>query len=394
MTLLLGKFEGEKDLFFQASEQNITKTVLSFYFAAYSISLSTPQCSLAYYFSHPYGYQAVAICTPMSLRIAFFGSDLFSVASLARLGRLRNETPLAIKSIDVICRPVKPTGRNLKTFTDLPISIEASKQNLPILRVDSGAEISSLPKTYDLVVAVSFGLLIPGSFIHSARFGGLNVHPSLLPTFSGSSPIQHAIMKDCAYTGVTVQTLHPTEFDHGVILRQSEEIDIRNENYQSLQPKLAGIGAELLANVILSGAYVEPVALKSSYTHSTAPKLGSSLLQIQWAVQTSRSIKRHFDALGPLHTNKHILLTKKKQLIDTQYKVILDGIEVGPAEVPGLGLSTPGSFVLHDSKLAIKTVDGSILVSLLKLQYCGTESPQVFVAKLKKRAGALANEFA
>lgn len=329
----------------------------------------------------------------MSLRIAFFGSDLFSVASLARLARLRNDTPLVIKSIDVICRPVKPTGRNLQTFTDLPISIEANKQNLPILRVDSGAEISRLPKIYDLVVAVSFGLLIPGSFIHSARYGGLNVHPSLLPTFSGSSPIQHAIMEDCAYTGVTVQTLHPTKFDHGVILSQSEKLDIRNENYQSLQPKLAQAGAELLANVILSGAYVEPAPLNSSYPQSTAPKLLPSLFQIQWAAQTSRSIKRHFDALGPLHTNKHILVTKKKQQIDTNYKVILDGIEMGPVQVPGLELSDPGSFVLHDAKLAIKTVDGTILVSLLKLQYCGTESPELFVKKLKKRAGALANEF-
>lgn len=33
----------------------------------------------------------------------------------------------------------------------------------------------------NLIVAVSFGLLIPPSVINASTFGGLNVHPSLLP---------------------------------------------------------------------------------------------------------------------------------------------------------------------------------------------------------------------
>jgi len=39
----------------------------------------------------------------------------------------------------------------------------------------------SKPLDFNLIVAVSFGLLIPEKVIKSAKYGGLNVHPSLLP---------------------------------------------------------------------------------------------------------------------------------------------------------------------------------------------------------------------
>lgn len=33
----------------------------------------------------------------------------------------------------------------------------------------------------NLIIAVSFGLFVPPRLIHAAQYGGLNVHPSLLP---------------------------------------------------------------------------------------------------------------------------------------------------------------------------------------------------------------------
>jgi methionyl-tRNA formyltransferase len=37
------------------------------------------------------------------------------------------------------------------------------------------------PQDINLIVAVSFGLLIPERVLRLAKYGGLNVHPSLLP---------------------------------------------------------------------------------------------------------------------------------------------------------------------------------------------------------------------
>lgn len=36
---------------------------------------------------------------------------------------------------------------------------------------------------FNMVVAVSFGLLVPPRILNSAKYGGLNVHPSMLPEY-------------------------------------------------------------------------------------------------------------------------------------------------------------------------------------------------------------------
>ena len=50
------------------------------------------------------------------LRILFCGSDDFSIASLRALCQAQREAPSLIEAIDVVHRPAKPTGRNLKHF--------------------------------------------------------------------------------------------------------------------------------------------------------------------------------------------------------------------------------------------------------------------------------------
>lgn len=52
------------------------------------------------------------------LRILFCGSDEFSIASLRALHAEQKQNPGLIESIDVLCRPGKATGRNLKQFRE------------------------------------------------------------------------------------------------------------------------------------------------------------------------------------------------------------------------------------------------------------------------------------
>jgi methionyl-tRNA formyltransferase len=58
----------------------------------------------------------------------------------------------------------------------------AKTLGLPVHQIDDFAQLdqSKLPDV-NLVIAVSFGLLIPANIINLAKYGGLNVHPSLLP---------------------------------------------------------------------------------------------------------------------------------------------------------------------------------------------------------------------
>ncbi|EAZ62993.2 methionyl-tRNA transformylase, partial [Scheffersomyces stipitis CBS 6054] len=341
------------------------------------------------------------------LNIAFFGSDSFSVQSLDRLYRYKLQHPERISSIKVVTRTIKPTGRNLKAYVDLPIGdyckkLEESLNSIPVLRADSTEDILSIlnSNTFSLAIAVSYGKLIPAKFLESCEFGGLNVHPSLLPKYSGSSPIQYTLLNDDRTAGCTVQTLHPTKFDQGNIILQSKEIPVSNkDNFESLQIRLGAIGSDLLVQVIDEGLFMENCSphlrSENKYAFSLAPKIRPSSSEIKWSIKSSLQIKRMEDALGPLHSYKFVNLKRKKKVIQENQRVILSDIEVIKCGYYP-SISKPGQFCLEDSsnpRLIIKTVDGHIGVRKLKFQACKEEVPEVFLKALAKRSGDTPHQF-
>lgn len=178
------------------------------------------------------------------LKIAFCGSDLFSIYSFKALLQYSQLHQDKISSIDLITRAPKATGRGRKNLRLVEIL-----EQLPILQQqyynnnkqilthtpESLAEFLEIQKqrNFNLVIAVSYGKLIPAKFLEALKYGGLNVHPSLLPKYSGASPLHFALLNHDLYTGVTVQTLHPTKFDRGKILLQTPPLSI---------PKLLALG--------------------------------------------------------------------------------------------------------------------------------------------------------
>jgi methionyl-tRNA formyltransferase len=62
------------------------------------------------------GDNAKVVKESKPLRILFCGSDEFSIMSLNLLCEERKRNPELIESIDVLVRPAKPVGRNLKTL--------------------------------------------------------------------------------------------------------------------------------------------------------------------------------------------------------------------------------------------------------------------------------------
>lgn len=327
------------------------------------------------------------------LRIAFFGSDIFSVKALSKLlnAKLAPNNNL-ISSLDVITRSIKPQGRK-RILTDVPIGTFATNANLPIHRADSRDQILELSKKINpnLTIAVSYGKLIPADFILECEYGGLNVHPSLLPKYSGSSPIQYAIRNGDQTTGVTIQTLHPTKFDRGEIIAQSEEVSVlENENYDSLLERLGELGSDMLIQTLQKGLYKPPITpIIPSTSFSLAPRISPSESEIRWNDHTTKNVINLYNSLGPLHTFQKCL-TKKKNAdpVEELFKVIFSDIKIyaGPLEISQIGL---GAFLLDlvNDRLLIKTKDGVISVGLVKLQYQSYESPTKFVSQILKRCG-------
>lgn len=242
------------------------------------------------------------------LRILFCGSDQFSVVSLQALHQYAQENPAHIASIEVVSKKDKFTGRGLKKLTPPPIKHVAADLGLPLHQIDTftswgppgffsndGHDQNSI----NLIIAVSFGLLVPPRILQSSKYGGLNVHPSLLPDLRGAAPIHWAILKGYRRTGVSIQTLHPSNFDGGTILDQ-REVSVPspvNCSFEELRDVLAPIGAEMLLKTLQNELYISPQSIPPPpdshlVKYSLAPKITAQMMQVDFGEHDSGQILR------------------------------------------------------------------------------------------------------
>ncbi len=193
------------------------------------------------------------------LKLGFFGTPRFAVSVLEELVKGGIEPALIVTASD------KPAGRGL-ALKKSDVKKWAEKQGLDVitpksLRAEEPVTEILFNSEWDLFIVAAYGYLIPFDVLKLARYGSLNVHPSLLPRFRGPSPIESAILADEKETGVTIMLLDE-ELDHGPILAQAsiapEPWPIRASILEEI---LARAGGELLAEVIPRWV------LESSYTY-------------------------------------------------------------------------------------------------------------------------------
>ena len=96
---------------------------------------------------------------------------------------------------------------------------------------------------------VSFGQIIPQKILDMPKYGGINVHASLLPRWRGAAPIHHAILAGDAETGVATMQMEATLDTGPVYLEQ--RLPIHSEDtVAALEPRLAALGAPLLLETL------------------------------------------------------------------------------------------------------------------------------------------------
>ncbi len=106
-----------------------------------------------------------------------------------------------------------------------PVVGYCTEQAIPFLSVDSvkSPDVQKQIKTIDAPVAVlaSFGLIVPQSLLDIFPYGIINIHPSLLPHYRGSTPVQQALLDGQKETGVSVMRLD-AKMDHGPLFGQAQ----------------------------------------------------------------------------------------------------------------------------------------------------------------------------
>lgn len=177
------------------------------------------------------------------MKLIFFGTPDISVKLLESLIRRH-------KVVAVVTQPDKPIKRS-KAPVPTPVSIVAVNNNIPVYKPESiSDDLTDELKGYgaDLFVTFAFGLIFKKNILDITKFGGINVHPSLLPELRGPSPIQSAVLQGKTITGVTIQTIK-LKVDAGDILLQ-KELDINGDDICTIESKVSEMATDMTLEVL------------------------------------------------------------------------------------------------------------------------------------------------
>ena len=216
---------------------------------------------------------------PAPVRAVFMGNDVWSVPSLERLARATG-----IDVILVVTNPPRPAGRGSK-ITPTPVAVTARRLSLPLDETETTRDERFVARLRavapDVSVVVAYGELLASDALHAPTLGSVNLHFSLLPRWRGASPVQHAILEGDAVTGVTVIRMDEG-MDTGPVLARREEAIRSDDDSGSLGARLATIGADSVADVLLRLAAGDVTPTPQAGAVTLAPKLGPSDRVIDW----------------------------------------------------------------------------------------------------------------
>lgn len=287
-----------------------------------------------------------------SPKIIFLGTPEFATPALNAL--VKNN----LKPILVITQPNKPAGRN-KKLAPPPIKQVALENNIPLTQPANKKELKKVFENNkaDVCVLVAYGMIIPEEILDKPKFGFLNLHPSLLPKYRGSSPLQSALLSGDEQTGITIMKLND-KMDEGPIVAQKEIKIKSDDNAETLHDELSKIGAELLIRILpdyLSGKIKLTPQNDNQATYTKMIKREDG--KINWQ-KSALEVERQFRAFYPwpgIFTN----LGKKR------LKIVKIGVLKGDFK-PDL---SPGEvFLGPNQELAVKCKEGAVKLISVQLE--------------------------
>jgi methionyl-tRNA formyltransferase len=187
--------------------------------------------------------------------------------------------------VKIITQPDRPAGRG-KKLQATPISLAFPTA----LKPESEAEFSQALAHSDLLITIGYGRLLKESTLRIPKFGGINLHFSLLPKWRGAAPVQRAIEAGDKFSGVSVFQMD-SKMDTGPIWVQKVfEIPYGFSSSQLFQ-SLSALGAEsLLETLVLINSKESPSP--QSGTSTIARKISKDECRIDWSADCAVVLRK------------------------------------------------------------------------------------------------------
>ncbi len=286
-------------------------------------------------------------------KIVFMGTPDFAVPTLNALAKTRFKPQLCIT------QPDRPKGRKRK-LQPTPVKIAAQLLGIPVIQPEDVNSLETINELLeiapDIIVTVAYGGYINKYLRLLPNFGCINLHPSLLPKYRGSAPINYTLFNGEKFIGNTIFKI-VAKMDAGPIIFQNKIKIEENDCYTSLYKKLSISGAEdiiqILKNIEENGLITENQDHKKA---SFSYKLLKDDLLISWN-DTAENIRNRVRGLAEIPGITASFRENRIKIIEVK---ILDSAS---KDIPGT--------IIDVSKMGIKvsTADKNIL--LTKVQPAG-----------------------
>ena len=178
--------------------------------------------------------------------LVYFGTPDFSAEILEALIDSK-----IVNVVGIVTQKDKPVGRK-QILTPSPVATIGNKYNLPVFKAekldDANLQHLRLLKP-DIFLAVSYGKILPSSYLKLPTHGVLNIHFSLLPKYRGALCISEALRNGDAETGVSLMLLDEG-MDTGPLLAQIRFPIALSDDNTTLTDKLTHAAIQLLKHEI------------------------------------------------------------------------------------------------------------------------------------------------
>lgn len=291
------------------------------------------------------------------------GTPKFAVPSLELLIQKGYSLPV------VVTAPDKPAGRG-RRLCEPPVKVFARESGIPVLqpaRLKDPGFIDKLKKAGPDIIAVVAFRMLPEEVWSIPPLGSINLHASLLPSYRGAAPVNHAIMNGEKVTGVTTFFIEK-EIDTGKILLQRETGIDPEETAGELHDRLMVEGSQLLVETIegvlndkLTPVPQDQLSRRTGDELPAAPRIYKVDCRIDWTGE-SGEVFNFIRGLSPYPAAWTVLFEKGDE--KTSVKILAaDNVRKDYGSKPGK--------IHTDNETFIHVACGSGALEIKLLQFAG-----------------------
>lgn len=226
------------------------------------------------------------------MRFVYFGTAPFAVPALRAI---------ADSVVLVVSQPDRPSGRKMEVHPS-PVKLVAQELGIPVETPEKCRDAGFVEMIQgleaDALIVAAYGQIMSVKLLESAKFGGFNLHGSILPKYRGAAPIQRALMDGESETGVTLMQM-AKGMDTGDMIDIVRTPIGPDETYGELAGRLADLAAAQLldwAERLASGDYPRVAQVEAEATYAAKIERSDARLSFE---RTAGEEYNRFRAVTP-----------------------------------------------------------------------------------------------